>query len=1579
MPNAKHTIQMRQLRNTPSTKAGVSDSSPALNNSSSFNSGYLARGRLNKGNENDRIAASPAKNSNKSQQIRGKSTTSGNSITAASPRRFGNSANNTGTASNSNYLANAKQRLRRSPSPPVNRNKHRQQQLQPNSVNHKQDGKSGVGISTNIPVNTNAVSKKPVPFTSPPRTKAPTSIPSLPKSKVPFTSPKRTKTPSQVSSTATSISTSSSTGSVSATKKWTPQNRATTSKSSTKLAPQQIPITSSTSSSSLSSSVHVPPEINRSIPTTKVKKTDKDSDMMMQDSGDQPHVWVRHSLLLNVLNPKPSYGNSASSSSVTNNGNSSVNTHLSTSNAPTTPLRKTPSFLKQSPFLSSTNTPNPTQKSYSLPPGGGKSLFGSSMKNSHSNDDASTSASTVSSALSNATTPAKWGWVKALMLNNDAFTTKKSNNRVSEQVPLENAKKVPAWQKQLKNKNQAPAVTPTKPTPEREMPMSAPTPTPTKVSLKIIDLESEFHGQTIDIPLSTISGNKKGNGNNSENGLQSIFGDTIVMANAWHSFTKLPERTEIIESDTINTNSLSTPKSKWSSFKEASKQEEKKPESPGMDSKIPSDLTNLSHLHEPAVVFCLRYRYAMNEIYTSTGPILLALNPFKEVKGIYSDELMRKYCDHGQGLMNGIVMKKKSTEGNEKKLPPHVYAVADNAYRAMMRALEDASGGSDEIADQSILVSGESGAGKTVTTKIIMKYLANLSKRSGAKKTEKKKAISSGWNKGLQNFASPPAGSMALSSSPASVRGRNIEQQVLESNPILESFGNARTNRNDNSSRFGKFIEIKFTSSGKLMGASVDSYLLEKVRLINQAEGERNYHIFYELLAGASSSERKELLLGRSNPHDFVMTTSDSETYKRRDGVRDDTTFGALRKAMATMGFNPSDEKEILCIVSSLLHLSNITFAEDSSGCALDSKNSSLQPALQLLGMSAGALEQGLCCVNIEAGGEKVVKKLFLDQSIKAKEALIKATYGALFTYLVQHINNCINNGITTPETEEAGGDNVGAVLPGAAAFIGVLDIFGFESFEKNSFEQLCINYCNESLQQQFNRFVFKLEQAEYERENIKWDFISFPDNQNVLDLIDKRRTGILSILDEQSFLTQCTDQSFAQLIYQNSDSGGRLSNDTSAFTANSRQMANGDFSINHYAGPVEYDTRGFLEKNKDELPKEIGDLLHSSDNAFLRQLAMFINGTPASNEISSAGRTPFKQNSLKRITVGGQFSSQLQLLRERIDETLPHYVRCLKPNDKLEPDNFDSSVIAEQLRCAGILEAVRVSRVGYPQRYAHEKFVQRYQVLAIKELDLRRKDASSNFTSPVGIGFHGGFVPKSQRPHPMRANTKPVEKTLNAEQECKIVVTALARQLVTAKESSNVLSEDVENAPPEGQSSSWVSPVKMKKTGKWPTPGSSRFSTPTTLVSKKKQDLDLMELGIQMGETKVFLRQHAFEALEIMRNRIKSEAATLLNSVFRMYLKRRRYILIRNEYRARVAQRSRMLQEGRVCNNEDFLAEAANASFEHAKQYDYSAVEQISVHREEDDRIEKEFKWVMVDNRWIKNADDEIHEEGEN
>lgn len=512
--------------------------------------------------------------------------------------------------------------------------------------------------------------------------------------------------------------------------------------------------------------------------------------------------------------------------------------------------------------------------------------------------------------------------------------------------------------------------------------------------------------------------------------------------------------------------------------------------------------------------------------------------------------------------------------------------------------------------------------------------------------------------------------------------------------------------RNDNSSRFGKFIEIKFHSSGCLAAASIETYLLEKVRLITQAPGERNYHVFYELLAGLPQRERREYHIGNATVHDFKMTAW-SGTFDRRDGVDDRDTFRDLREALQTVGFSRLDQNNMFTVCCALLFASNLTFRETQEEASeLDQANPSLRHALSLLGVSAQDLNSALCFSVIEARGETLFKNLSVAQASKALEALLKVTYSALFAHIVKRVNQSIK--VQRQSSRQQNEDRT--------AYIGVLDIFGFESFEENSFEQLCINFCNEALQQQFNRFVFKLEQQDYKREGIDWSFITFPDNQDVLDLIEKKHVGILSILDEQCFLRTCTDQTFARVLYEKCADNPR-------FRATNTQKMSGTFSVQHYAGSVEYQTATFLEKNKDELPKETRDLLMSSSNQFIAYLGNQLNET-STKQKKPSGAAPQRKvlrktsSSLVKESVGSQFSSQLGELRERINRTTPHYVRCLKPNDDLVPDNFHHLVIADQLRCAGVLEAIRVSRVGFPQRYAHDAFVQRYRMLFLNEMN---------------------------------------------------------------------------------------------------------------------------------------------------------------------------------------------------------------------------------------------------------------------
>lgn len=576
---------------------------------------------------------------------------------------------------------------------------------------------------------------------------------------------------------------------------------------------------------------------------------------------------------------------------------------------------------------------------------------------------------------------------------------------------------------------------------------------------------------------------------------------------------------------------------------------------------------------QTAVVHCLRKRYQKDMIYTNTGPILIALNPFKSCKTLYSDKVMKQYWERGEAQMlmggsGGTMTTKKideededsssggkksksskrrsSSTNEEETLAPHVYDLADATYRSMMLQMDVESGSSSsrggKVSNQSILVSGESGAGKTVTTKFIMQYLATLSERraqaeneanggSGGGNDNKKVTKGKKSRRATNDVNDCLRGSLQRGEMSSDKVG--IEQQVLQSNPILESFGNARTIRNDNSSRFGKFIEIKFNTEGTLVGASIETYLLEKVRLISQQVGERNYHVFYEMLCGSMDEEEMEKLrlVDYDSPEDFKITSC-SGTYDRRDGVKDTDTYEDLVDALEVMGFSAEQQNDVFTIASAVLHLSNLTINAIKGGeeCEIDTENVHLDPVLELLGVTKENLNQAICYFKIEARGQSYTRAVQKDKAEKGLEALMKATYSAMFDYIVKTINSSITvKKSGTKSTDDKGEKRRSrGSKDSASAVIGVLDIFGFESFKTNSFEQLCINYCNEALQQQFNLFVLKNEQEEYEQEGIQWSFISFPDNQDALNLIWKKGYGILNILDDQCRAPGTTDKTFA-------------------------------------------------------------------------------------------------------------------------------------------------------------------------------------------------------------------------------------------------------------------------------------------------------------------------------------------------------------------------------------------------------------------------------------------------------------------
>ncbi|KAI9922374.1 hypothetical protein PsorP6_001724 [Peronosclerospora sorghi] len=684
------------------------------------------------------------------------------------------------------------------------------------------------------------------------------------------------------------------------------------------------------------------------------------------------------------------------------------------------------------------------------------------------------------------------------------------------------------------------------------------------------------------------------------------------------------------------------------------------------DMDVVEDLIQLPHLHEPGICHTLSERFKINEIYTLTGEILLAINPFQSL-GIYTDKITRKYIRNGD---------KRAMGHDVTDMPPHVYSIADKAYRSMMSPIGHSAHRS--AANQSILVSGESGAGKTETTKFVMNYLAAISQHKNASADS------------------------------------NVMKQVLSSNPILESFGNARTIRNDNSSRFGKFIKMEFSPQGSLIGASIQTYLLEKVRLAYQGESERNYHIFYEIIAGATAQEKKRWHLKRPTEFHYL---NQSTCIKRKDGVSDAEQFGALKTAMQTMGFDEDDMESIFVTISALLHIGNLEFdemhlasgtegSEISSSCA-----DSMKVVLDYLEVDKQGLELVICNRTIQTKDEHYSIGLLPSAAENVRDALARFVYGKLFDWLVSRINEIV-------EYEDRD-----------VPFIGLLDIFGFEDLEHNSFEQLCINYANETLQQHFNLTVLRMEQETYEKEEIKWSFINFPDNGPCIDLIQGKPYGILPVLDEECIVPQGNDQNFARKLY-------RQHAQNPHFSANKTDMANHLFVVHHYAGAVTYDTFGFCEKNKDVLYPEITAIIKRSTKPFVCRLLEVGAGKNLASK-KSKGRSASVSS---RVSLGLQFRNQLKHLLETINVTDCHYVRCLKPNDKAKANLLMPKRVCDQLKAGGVLEAVRVNQAGYPVRIAHQQFIKRYRPLANGEYlqripaeaaeekfdNVKRKDAAS-------------------------------------------------------------------------------------------------------------------------------------------------------------------------------------------------------------------------------------------------------------
>jgi myosin-5 len=695
---------------------------------------------------------------------------------------------------------------------------------------------------------------------------------------------------------------------------------------------------------------------------------------------------------------------------------------------------------------------------------------------------------------------------------------------------------------------------------------------------------------------------------------------------------------------------------------------------PGQTLADVENLDALTHLHEPAFVDYLAQRYGVDQVYCRSGAVLIAVNPFKDIEGLYD---LHKFRQELPGWT---------------ALPPHAFSIAEGAYRSLRRRLHEPG---ESKKNQTILVSGESGAGKTETTKFIMNYLAESSRESAASQSNSKRK-------------------RAISGS-----------ELMSANPILECFGNARTLRNDNSSRFGKFVRMFFEgheldASLSMVGTSVETYLLEKVRVVHQNEGERNFHVFYELLAGADDEMKRGLHLEELSAHDFQYING-GQCFQRNDGVRDDKQFQLVLQSMKVLGFTDVEQEAIWKILSALLHLGNVLFVsssgdeeeEDNGTASAPCKLSTTSPSpltvqehldivSRLFGVDRKELVTALTTRKIAVGGETFHANLSLTQCGDARDAMARSLYAFLFQFLVSKVNSA------SPQVrrQTTSGSTAASKEPATPApCIAVLDIFGFEEFEVNQFEQFCINYANEKLQYQFIQDILLTEQQAHIEEGIKWNAVDYEDNASCLEMVEQRPTGIFSLLDEECVIPKGSDAGFARKLYQHLQ-------EHSNFSASRTDQADFAFQIHHYAGNVRYQAEGFCEKNKDQPNAELFSVLGGTSDAHLRELFEFFKASESAQLQLGQPKLRRRSSVLSAVGIGSQFKQQLASLLDVVQQTQTHYIRCIKPNDESASNLFDMTKVSSQLRYGGVLKAVEIMRQSFPVRMSHADFVNQYQLL---------------------------------------------------------------------------------------------------------------------------------------------------------------------------------------------------------------------------------------------------------------------------
>eukprot|EP00536_Pseudo-nitzschia_multiseries_P009825 jgi/Psemu1/325787/estExt_fgenesh1_pg.C_2860002 len=695
------------------------------------------------------------------------------------------------------------------------------------------------------------------------------------------------------------------------------------------------------------------------------------------------------------------------------------------------------------------------------------------------------------------------------------------------------------------------------------------------------------------------------------------------------------------------------------------------------------DVLHLTNVTESSLLHAIRVRYKRDDIYTAAGPILISVNPYKPIttsqgESLYSEKMMLKY---------------RTTEKFSEE-DPHLFKVADRAYSAMMDSvhiipnLEEANADHciesprkgrsrpGQVTNQSIIISGESGAGKTEATKYIMKYLARITKKKEKWGSEECPALASTDEKEMAS----------------------LEDRVLSSNPLLETFGNAQTLRNDNSSRFGKFIHINFsTEKGTIIGARISNYLLEKTRITTQIEGERNYHIFYQLFAGANPDLLTKLGLDvGTSSFRYLRNRSSPKTEK------DKKDFVETMQCLSNVGLAAEQQDAVMGLAAAVLHLGNISFqeseSEDHQAVITEDSRSSLQKACELLGLEEDAVADAILTKRLTINGKSIKKPSTVAMAEDKRDSLAKMTYSSLFVWLVKSINETLSKHENDFELDSS-------IMQ--TGFIGVLDIYGFECFEVNGYEQLLINFCNEKLQRHFNRHVFEVEQKLYSSEGVDWTYITFNDNQPCLDLIEGGGgvVGILNTLDDSFSGMGSSNEKDIKFVSQlhklfGSVAGAKNTNGGHPYFGTPKFGNDRQFDITHYAGQVRYTADGFVEKNMESTSNELKDLGSTSTIPLARDV------------FSATSNSDDRRSSIRGFSVASQFKQSLQSLVDDLEMTQPHYIRCIKPNLKKSSNNFNAGEVLKQLRYSGMMEAIRIRREGYALREDHQSFYNRFSVL---------------------------------------------------------------------------------------------------------------------------------------------------------------------------------------------------------------------------------------------------------------------------